>query len=127
MQVAVLGRSARDTDPLTASLALQIAGVAVAAVWATSRGAWATVLNVGQLWWCIPLGAAGWIVVAALGFAANRIGVAQTLGLSITAQLVTGLVLDGVSGPGQIRPLVILGAVLVIGGAILMMSAATPR
>lgn len=126
VQVAVLGRSARDTDPLAVSLALQIAGVAVAAVWATGRGTWAAVLSIGQQWWCIPLGVAGWIVVAALGYAANRIGVAHTLGLSITAQLVAGLIIDGVTGQGQVRPIATLGAALMVGGATLMLTAASP-
>lgn len=122
VQVAVLGRSARGTDPLAVSLALQIAGVTAAAIWATSRGAWAAVLSIGMQWWCIPLGVAGWIVVAALGFAAHRIGVAPTLGLSITAQLMAGLIIDGVTGDGPVRPIAILGAALVVGGVALMVT-----
>lgn len=123
VQVAVLGRSADDTDPLAVSLALQIAGVAVAAVWASGRGAWAAVLSIVAQWWWIPLGAAGWVVVAALGFAAARIGVAVTLVVSITAQLLAGVVIDVVAGHLQVRPATALGAALMIGGVTLLLDA----
>jgi uncharacterized membrane protein YdcZ (DUF606 family) len=97
LQVSIVGRAAGGTNPLAISLALQLSGVMVAAVWATSRGSWPEVLAIGRYWWWIPLGVGGWIVVAALGFAAHRIGVAPTLALSIAAQLVAGLIIDAVA------------------------------
>jgi transporter family-2 protein len=123
VQVSVLGRTASDTNPLTVSLALQRSGVAVAAVWATSRGAWADVFAVGRYWWWIPLGAGGWILVAALGFASNKIGVAATLALSVAAQLVAGLLIDSATGTHRLSATPALGAALILGGAILVVAA----
>lgn len=123
VQVAVLGRTANDTNPLTVSLALQVSGVAVATVWATSRGAWAEVVAVGRYWWWIPLGAGGWMLVAALGFASNKIGVASTLALSVAAQLLTGLLIDSATGTHHLSATPALGAALIVGGAILVVTA----
>jgi transporter family-2 protein len=123
VQVAVLGRTASDTNPLTVSLALQLSGVAVATVWATSRGAWADVFAVGRYWWWIPLGAGGWILVAALGFASNKIGVAATLALSVAAQLVAGLLVDSATGTHSLSAMQALGAALILCGAILVVAA----
>jgi len=124
VQVSVLGRSAGDTSPLATSLALQLSGVAVATVWATSRGTWSEVLAIGRHWWWMPLGVGGWILVAALGFASNKIGVAATLALSVAAQLVTGLLIDSTTGTQRLGVLPALGAALILGGAILI--ATTP-
>jgi transporter family-2 protein len=122
VQVAVLGRTSESVSPLAVSLALQVSGVAVAAVWATSRGAWSEVAVVGHNWWWIPLGAVGWALVAALGFASNRVGVAATLSLSVAAQLVAGLVIDSTAGPSDLETTTILGAVLVLSGATLIVA-----
>lgn len=122
LQVSIVGRAAGDTSPLAISFALQLSGVAVAAVWATSRGSWPDVLAIGRHWWWVPLGAGGWIVVAALGFASNRIGVVSTLALSVTAQLVAGLVADSVAGTGHVSVSSVLGAVLTISGVVLILT-----
>ena len=123
IQVAILGRSVSDTNPLVVSLALQLSGVAVAAVWATSRGAWTDVVTVGRYWWWIPLGVVGWALVAALGFAANRIGIAPTLALSVTAQLVAGLLIDSASGTHRLGASAMLGAAMIVTGAVLVVTA----
>jgi uncharacterized membrane protein YdcZ (DUF606 family) len=120
VQVSVLGRSAGNTNPLAVSLALQISGVLVAAVWASNRGAWPDVLDVSRNWWWIPLGAGGWAVVAALGFASNKIGVAATLGLSLTAQLLAALIIDATRGTGHIGIQTSLGVGLILSGAIMV-------
>lgn len=124
VQVAVLGRTAGDANPLTVSFALQLAGVGVAAAWATSRGTWADVIAVGRYWWWIPLGAGGWILVAALGTASDRIGVASTLALSVAAQLLVALVIDSTAGTAPIGIQSTLGAALILGGVILVSTAA---
>ena len=98
LQVAIVGRASSTAHPLAVSLALQIAGVAVAGVWATSSGAWPDVASVTRLWWWIPLGVGGWIVVAALGFAAGRVGVGAALAISVGTQLVVGLGIDAYAG-----------------------------
>jgi hypothetical protein len=81
VQVAIVGRASNTAHPLAVSLALQIAGVAVAGAWATINGTWSDVAIVARLWWWVPLGVGGWIVVAALGFAASRVGVAGVLSI----------------------------------------------
>lgn len=86
-------RSATDTNPLAVSLALQLAGIGGAAIWATLRSEWHAVLSVVTSWWWIPLGVGGWLVVAALGFAADRVGVATRLAVSIGAQMAAALVM----------------------------------
>jgi transporter family-2 protein len=122
-QVSVLGRTASDANPLTVSLALQLAGVGVAAAWATSRGTWGDVIAIGRYWWWIPLGAGGWILVAALGLASDKIGVASTLALSVAAQLLAALVIDATAGTVHISIQTTLGAALVLGGVILVSTA----
>lgn len=123
VQVAIVGRASGSAHPLAASLALQIAGVAVAGVWATFNGAWSDVASVVRLWWWIPLGIGGWIVVAALGFAANRVGVAAVLALSIGAQLIAGLGIDAVVGTNLVGARSFLGLVLVLSGVVVMTTA----
>jgi uncharacterized membrane protein YdcZ (DUF606 family) len=123
IQVAIVGRASSSAHPLAVSLALQIAGVTVAGVWATFNGAWSDVAGVARLWWWIPLGVGGWIVVAALGFAANRVGVAAVLALSISAQLITGLGIDATIGTSLVGSRSFLGVILVLSGVILMTTA----
>jgi transporter family-2 protein len=123
IQVAIVGRASSSAHPLAVSLALQIAGVTVAGVWATFNGAWSDVAGVARLWWWIPLGVGGWIVVAALGFAANRVGVAAVLALSISAQLITGLGIDATIGTSLVGSRSFLGVILVLSGVILTTTA----
>jgi uncharacterized membrane protein YdcZ (DUF606 family) len=123
VQVAIVGRASSSAHPLAISLALQVAGVAVAGVWATFNGAWSDVAGVARLWWWIPLGVGGWIVVAALGFAANRVGVAAVLALSVGAQLIAGLGIDAAVGTSLVGTRSILGVALVLSGVIVMTTA----
>lgn len=123
IQVAIVGRASTDAHPLAVSLALQIAGVAVGATWAAVNGSWSEVASVARLWWWIPLGVGGWIVVAALGFAASRVGVAAVLALSVGAQLVAGLVIDAAAGTNVVGSRPFLGVVLVLSGVIVITTA----
>ena len=77
-QVAILGRRSGELHPLAISVSLQFAGLLVGTVWAVSQRAWSDVTTVFVQWWWIPVGALGWLLVAALGFASHRIGVAPT-------------------------------------------------
>ncbi len=123
VQVAIVGRATNTAHPLAVSLALQIAGVAVAGGWATINGSWSDVAAVARLWWWIPLGVGGWIVVAALGFAASRVGVAAVLALSVGTQLITGLGIDAAIGTSLVGSRSFLGVVLVVSGVIVMTTA----
>ncbi len=123
VQVAIVGRASNTAHPLAVSLALQIAGVVVAGTWATINGSWSDVATVARQWWWIPLGIGGWIVVAALGFAASRIGVAAVLALSVGAQLIAGLVIDTTTGTNLVGVRSFLGAALVVSGVITMTTA----
>ena len=123
VQVAIVGRASNTAHPLAVSLALQIAGVAGAGAWATINGSWSEVAMVALQWWWIPLGIGGWLVVAALGFAASRIGVAAVLALSVGAQLIAGLVIDAATGTNLVGARSFLGAALVVSGVITMTTA----
>jgi transporter family-2 protein len=123
VQVAIVGRASSSAHPLSVSLALQVAGVTVAAVWATFNGAWSDVASVARLWWWIPLGVGGWIVVAALGFAASRVGVATVLAISIGAQLIAGFAIDAAVGTNLVGTRSVLGMALVLSGVIVMTTA----
>jgi uncharacterized membrane protein YdcZ (DUF606 family) len=94
VQVRVLGSASSEHHPLSVSLALLLPGVLAGLVWATVRREWHVVDAVTRTWWWIPLGVVGWLVVAALGAASARIGVAATLAVSIAVQLAVGLLLD---------------------------------
>jgi transporter family-2 protein len=120
VQVAVLGRSASGTSPLASSFALQVAGVAAATAWATHRGAWGEVIGVSSNWWWIPLGVGGWLLVAALGFASSRIGVAPTLALTVAAQLVSAVFIDASTGAGPIESRSVVGVAMVLLGTVLL-------
>jgi len=123
LQVAIVGRASSTAHPLAVSLALQLSGVAVAAAWATTSGSWSDVATVTRLWWWIPLGIGGWIVVAALGFAASRVGVTAVLALSVGAQLISGLVIDTALGTSLAESRSFLGVAFVLSGVMLMTSA----
>lgn len=117
IQVAIVGRTSAVMHPLAVSFALLMSGVVAAAGWATASGAWADVGTVARSWWWIPLGVGGWVVVAAYGYAANRVGVAAALGLSIGAQIALGTILDTVRHGSSMDLRTLLGIVLIVGGA----------
>jgi uncharacterized membrane protein YdcZ (DUF606 family) len=123
VQVAILGRAAGQLSPLAVSLALMIPGLVAATVWATATRSWADVAVVPGKWWWLLLGVGGWLVVAALGFAADRIGVTTTLSLSIATQLAVGLVIDLRTGDASIDPRLLAGLALLGAGSWLMVSA----
>jgi uncharacterized membrane protein YdcZ (DUF606 family) len=119
VQAAVLSRASTQLSALAVSLGLQLSGVLVAAIWATTTHGWTSVVRVAGSWWWIPLGAAGWLVVAALGFAAARLGVAPALAIVVVTQLGAGLVLDAVTDATmptgrQLAGIVVLGVGLLL-------------
>jgi uncharacterized membrane protein YdcZ (DUF606 family) len=120
VQVTVLGEASRRFHPLTISLALQIAGVLVGGVWAIHQRAWSDILEVSLQWWWLPLGAIGWGIVAALGFAAARGGISATLAVVIGSQLVTGLALDQTIGKLDLSVRHLVGVALLVVGVVLV-------
>jgi hypothetical protein len=62
VQSAVLSRASTQLPALAVSLGLQLSGVLVATIWATTMDGWTPVVRVAGSWWWIPLGAAGWLV-----------------------------------------------------------------
>lgn len=94
--------------------------VVVAGAWATIKLSWSDVAVVSRQWWWIPLGVGGWIVVAALGFAASRIGVAAALTSSVGAQLIAGLCIDAATGTRLVASRSLVGVALVLSGMILL-------
>jgi uncharacterized membrane protein YdcZ (DUF606 family) len=119
-QVAVLGRSSGKLHPLAISVGLQLAGLLVGTVWVVSQRAWSDVTTVVAQWWWVPLGALGWLLVAALGFASHRIGVTTTLGLAVSSQLLVGLGLDIRGGAANLGFRPIAGVALLVAGLILI-------
>ncbi len=123
VQVAILGRAAGQLSPLAVSLALMVPGLLAATIWATATRSWSDVAVVPGKWWWLILGVGGWLVVAALGFAADRIGVTTTLSLTIATQLAVGLVIDLRTGNASIDPRLIAGLALLGAGSWLVVSA----
>jgi uncharacterized membrane protein YdcZ (DUF606 family) len=123
VQVAVLGRASGQLSPLAVSLALMVPGLLAATIWATVTRSWSDVAVVPGKWWWLVLGVGGWLVVAALGFAAHRIGVTTTLSLSIATQLAVGVLIDVRTGEASIDPRLLAGLVLLSAGSWLVVSA----
>jgi len=121
-QVFLVGRVSKDVHPLAISTTLQLSGVLVGMLWTTVRGAGAAVFRLTIAWWWLPLGALGWGIVAALGFAAARLGAGTTLAIVVGTQLIAGLVLDRAAGQSVIGIRQPVGIVLLIGGAVLVSS-----
>jgi uncharacterized membrane protein YdcZ (DUF606 family) len=122
-QVAILGRASGQLSPLAVSLALMVPGLLAAMIWATVTRSWSDVAVVPGKWWWLMLGVGGWLVVAALGFAADRIGVTTTLSLSIATQLAVGVLIDLRTGEASIDPRLLAGIVLLGAGSWLVVSA----
>ena len=121
IQVKVLGRASRSWPPLSISLALQFAGVLAGVIWALYKRAWPEVWQVTAQWWWLVLGALGWGIVAALGFAAARVGVSVTLAVVVAAQLLAGLGLDQISGQVEVGFRHAAGVALLVGGLLLVL------
>ncbi len=120
VQTALVGASSASTPPLAISLALMLGGVLVGGLWASSLGHWDAVGVVVRQWWWMPLGVAGWVIVAALGWSAGRLGVASSLSLVVAAQLGTGLVLDASLGVAHLSVSSVLGVTLIVAGVLVM-------
>ena len=120
VQVAIVGRASRALHPLVISLALQVAGLIVGLGWLLWSRTWPQLPQVIGQWWWLPLGIVGWIVVAALGFSAARLGTSATLAIVIGAQLIVGLILDQAAGRLELGAPQVLGATLLVAGAILV-------
>jgi uncharacterized membrane protein YdcZ (DUF606 family) len=125
VQAAILSRASTQLPALAVSLGLQISGVLVAAIWATTMDGWTSVMRVAGSWWWIPLGAAGWLVVAALGFAAAHLGVAPALAIVVVTQLGAGVVLDAVTDAAMPTGRQLAG-ILVLGVGLLLVTNAGP-
>jgi bacterial/archaeal transporter family-2 protein len=120
IQVAVVGRASRTLHPLLISLALQMAGLLVGIGWLFWSRTWSQLPQVIGQWWWLPLGIVGWVVVAALGFSAARLGASTTLAIVIGSQLVAGLLLDRAAGQLDLGAPQVLGAALLVAGAVLV-------
>ena len=120
VQVAILGRQSSSLHPLAISLGLQVAGVLIGGMWAIAQRAWPEVGVVAGQWWWIPLGALGWLLVAALGFASARIGVAPTLASAVAGQLLLGLWFDARAGNVEIGVQTAAGAGFLLIGVVLV-------
>jgi len=120
IQVAILGGASGKLHPLAISVALQLAGLLVGMLWMVWQRAWSDLTTVVAEWWWVPLGVLGWLLVAALGFASNRIGVAATLGLAVGAQLVVGLGVDARRGVATLGARPVGGVILLVAGLALI-------
>jgi uncharacterized membrane protein YdcZ (DUF606 family) len=120
VQVAIVGRASRMLHPLVISLALQAAGLLVGLGWLLWSRTWPQIPQVIGQWWWLPLGIVGWVLVAALGFSAARLGTSATLAIVIGAQLVVGLLLDQTTGRLELGAPQVLGATLLVAGAVLV-------
>jgi uncharacterized membrane protein YdcZ (DUF606 family) len=120
VQSSILGGASRSLHPLSLSLALQVAGVAIGVSWAVYARAWSEVFVVARQWWWLPLGLVGLGVVAAIGFSSARLGTLTTLALIIGAQLVAGLILDVATGTVALDVRQLVGVGIVIGGVVVL-------
>ena len=119
VQVATIGRAAGRFNVLAISMVLQLSGLAAGLGWTALRSGWSEMAEIMRLWWWVPLGILGWVLVGGLGFASSRVGVATTLSISLASQLVVGLIIDTGSGTHVgIRP--ILGVLLLVGGTVMV-------
>ena len=127
LQAAAVSSLAGTIHPLAISLALLAAGIAVATVWASIRKTWPDAFEVVGHWWWLPLGVAGWAIVAALGWTVARLGVATALSLIVGAQLTAALLIDVGRGSATMGWRAAAGVALVGAGATLLTTHAGPR
>jgi uncharacterized membrane protein YdcZ (DUF606 family) len=83
------------------------------------RSGWGEVAAIAKLWWWFPLGVVGWLLVAGLGFASARVGVATALAVAVTSQLGVGLVIDSRNG-AHVGVQSLLGLTLLAVGTVLV-------
>jgi len=121
IQVGIVGRTGERFNVLAISTVLQVGGVAAGSVWLAVSSGWGEVAAIARLWWWFPLGVVGWLLVAGLGFASARVGVATALAIAVTSQLSVGLAID--SGAGiRVGAQNLLGLVLMVAGTVLVTS-----
>ena len=119
IQVGIVGRTGERFNLLAISTVLQVGGVTAGIVWLAVRSEWGEVAAIARLWWWFPLGVVGWLLVAGLGFASARVGVATALAIAVTTQLSVGLAID--SGAGlRVGAQSLLGLVLLVAGTVLV-------
>lgn len=116
LQVLLVGRASQNVPPLAISTALQSSGLVAGIIWAASQRAWPTAAGIVGRWWWLPLGALGWGIVAALGYASARLGASSTLAIVVASQLVAGITLDRIVGEIDIGARHPLGVVLLVVG-----------
>ena len=119
VQVATIGRVADRFHVLAVSVVLQLSGVAAGLAWIVLRSGWAEMAAIMRLWWWVPLGILGWVLVGGLGFASSRVGVATTLSVALTSQLAVGLAIDAGSGT-RVGVRALLGVLLLVGGTVMV-------
>ncbi len=119
IQVSIVGRTGERFNLLAISTVLQMAGLVAGIVWIAVRSGWGEIAAITRLWWWFPLGVIGWLLVAGLGFASARVGVATALAIAMTSQLSVGLAID--SGAGlPVGAQSLLGLVLLVAGTVLV-------
>ncbi len=124
VQAALLGPFARHTHPLVAGFWVHVAGAASAAVAVfAARLGWGW-SGVATFPWGLVAGLAGVGIVASIGAAVVPLGLGATIVVVTATQLAVGLVLDAVGTVGRVVPITasrLLGAVLVVAGAVLVL------
>ena len=119
LQVSIVGRAATRFNVLAVSLVLQVGGLLAGLTWTSIRSGWAEIAALTKLWWWLPLGVAGWVLVAGLGFASSRVGVAATLSVAVASQLTVGLAIDAGSG-SHLGIRALIGLLLLVSGTALI-------
>ena len=119
IQVGIVGRTGERFNVLAISTVLQFGGVAAGTVWMAVRSGWGEVAAIARLWWWFPLGVVGWLLVAGLGFASARVGVATALAVAVTSQLGVGLVIDSGNGV-RVGMQSLLGLAFLVAGTVLV-------
>jgi len=119
IQIGIVGRTGERINLLAISTVLQVGGVVAGVAWVALRSGWGEVAAIARLWWWFPLGVVGWLLVAGLGFASARVGVATALAVSVTSQLGVGMAID--SGAGlRVGFQSLIGLVLLVAGTVLV-------
>jgi uncharacterized membrane protein YdcZ (DUF606 family) len=120
LQAVAIGASTERSGPLVASSLVHLAGLALASLWLAFNVSWTQLSHaVRSPWWTLG-GIAGFGIVAAVGTAVNRLGVAVTLAITTATQLLVGLLADAARGTATVAPRNILGVVVLVAGAYLV-------
>lgn len=119
---AALGR-ATGSVILAALTSFVIGTMALAAAWAMLDRTPPTLLRQAPVW-TLAGGVYGALVVAAMAFAAPRLGLATALGIAIASQLVTAAVIDHRGWLGMpvdtLTPAKLLGVAMMLVGVVLV-------